>query len=278
MHPFFDYVLRALGHGAVQLLGLFGVTFLLAALLSFVSSRIRDKGAERFGLKAWFRFVALGVACHETGHALGCLLTGTKIVEFVPFRIREEGDGSVTLGYVSHATHPESRLWRMGEFLIATGPIWFGALVLTLLARGFAGADLLPPAVDMSLASSGPLDYLGNVLLFARRMLASSMAVWHWKSPWTLLYLYLSFCVATEVKLSPPDLAGMWRGLLAICTTVLALHLVPFASRWLDALYACVRPWLFVFHVLLCFALLLDLVFLAAFFVLRRLVPRFRRR
>jgi len=49
MHPFFDYVLRALGHGAVQLLGLFGVTFLLAALLSFVSSRIRDKGSERFG-------------------------------------------------------------------------------------------------------------------------------------------------------------------------------------------------------------------------------------
>lgn len=272
-----EYLLHALGHGALQLLGLFGVTFLLAAALSLVSNRIRNKGSERFGLKAWFRFVAIGVACHETGHALGCLLTGTKIVKFVPFRMVHEKDGSVTLGYVQHLVHPESRLWRMGEFLIATGPIWFGALVLTLLARVFAGAGILPPVVDMSLASTGPIEYLCNVFLFAGRMLRSSMAVWEWKSWTTALYLYLSFCVATEVKLSPPDMAGMWRGLLAICTTVLVLHLGPFASHGLDWLYGTLRPWLFVFHVLLAFSLLLDLVFLAVFSIVKRFIPRFRR-
>ncbi|MBP5786955.1 MAG: hypothetical protein J6Y19_03975, partial [Kiritimatiellae bacterium] len=75
---------------------LFGGVFVLAVALWFVSQRLRGYGSGWLG-RTYYGLVAPGVACHETGHALGCLLTGTKIYEFVPFR--PEGN---TLGYVSH--------------------------------------------------------------------------------------------------------------------------------------------------------------------------------
>lgn len=82
---------------SAQLLVVFGVVFALAVLIWFVSQGIRGCAVGRLCM-AYYWIVAPGVACHETGHALGCVLTGTRITKFVPFRPSSDG----TLGYVEH--------------------------------------------------------------------------------------------------------------------------------------------------------------------------------
>ncbi len=99
------YIAAALVRTVAEWLLLFGGVFALAVALWFVSQAIRGYGAGLLG-RRYYYLVAPGVACHETGHALGCVLTGTKILEFVPFR--PEGN---TLGYVNHEVRPG--LWQL---------------------------------------------------------------------------------------------------------------------------------------------------------------------
>ena len=116
---------------------LLGVPFGLALLLQWIGSGIRKSGVSRLGNAYWY-LVSPGVACHETGHALGCLLTFCCITKFVPFRIGEDG----TLGYVQHEVKSG---WKgtVSNLVIATGPIWFGCIVIVALTRRFAGTAMV---------------------------------------------------------------------------------------------------------------------------------------
>ena len=91
------YIANAGAHTGTQLLAVSGLVLALAVVLWFVSQGIRGMASSSIGM-AYYYIVAPGVICHETGHALGCILTGTKIVKFVPFHPTRDG----TLGYISH--------------------------------------------------------------------------------------------------------------------------------------------------------------------------------
>lgn len=253
-----DYIAAALVRTVSEGLLLFGGVFVLAVALWFVSQFVRGYGSGLFG-RAYYYLVAPGVACHETGHALGCVLTGTKILEFVPFR--PEGD---TLGYVSHESRPG--VWpQIARFFISTGPVWFGCGVILLLSRLLAGPDFLPSFDALAPRPGEPVSvHLKGVWYGAIWMLRTVFAPWRWKTPLFPVFLYLVFCIASEITLSPPDLKGMWRGLAAIAGLLLALNLVPGVStalvRGIDAL----RPAVFTLHTILFFVLLADLAFLAA--------------
>ena len=81
-----QYIAGVIGRTWWQLMQLFAVPFVLAVALQWVGGMIRQRGVSRFG-EAYWCFVASGVAFHETGHAVGCLLTGCKILEFVPMLV-----------------------------------------------------------------------------------------------------------------------------------------------------------------------------------------------
>ena len=218
--------------------------------------------------KAYYWLVAPGVACHETGHALGCLLTGTKILAFVPFR--PEGD---TLGYVSHESRPG--VWpRIAEFFIATGPVWFGCGVILLFSFLFAGPGFLPSFDALApRPGEGIGVHLKGVWYGAVWMFQTVFAPWRWRTPFFPVFLYLVFCIASEITLSPSDLAGMWRGLAAIAGVLLVLNLVPPVADGIAFGVDILRPALFTVHVLLFFVLLLD----AAFWTLLRMLSGIRR-
>lgn len=259
MERVLHYITTAVVRTGAQLLVVFGVVFSLAIALWFVSQGIRGMVSARIGM-LYYYLVAPGVVCHETGHALGCLLTGTKIVEFVPFKPSSDG----TLGYVSHEL-PDggSFLGNVAQFVISTGPIWFGSAVILILSYLVGGTGLLLDVWSHFPEGTPPatLEYVSNVFLAAIQMLRNTACVWNWRSPWIALYLYAVFCIASEITLSGPDLKGMWKGCAAIVSVLFGINLFPYVGGWLNMGIALAKPYLFLVQTVLAFVLLMDLVF-----------------
>ncbi len=122
-----NYLLSAIERTGFEIAILFGDVFALSVAMWFASQKVRAEGSGWRG-NFYYRVVSPGVVCHETGHALGCILTGTRIFEFVPFR-----PSGNELGHVTHATH-KTLFGQIADFIIGTGPIWFGILMIFLLA------------------------------------------------------------------------------------------------------------------------------------------------
>ena len=100
MQSVLHYITTAVARTGAQLLVVFGIAFALAVILWFVSQGFRGAVSSRIGM-IYYCLVAPGVVCHETGHALGCLLTGTKIAEFCGdnIRLRLSRSGVLDRGY-----------------------------------------------------------------------------------------------------------------------------------------------------------------------------------
>ena len=119
-----QYIVGVIGRTWWQLSQLFAVPIVLAMALQWVGGQIRRCGAGWLGDTYWY-IVSPGVACHETGHAVGCLISGCKIHEFVPFTRRYDDK----LGYVTHER--KRGLWGgVASFIISSGPVWFGCLMI----------------------------------------------------------------------------------------------------------------------------------------------------
>ena len=174
----------------------------------------------RFG-RAYWLFVAPGVACHECGHAFGCWLCGEKVTEFVPFTL----DDPERLGYVRHTL---SGGWKgaIASLVIGTGPIWFGCSILALLAWLFG--DAAPIAHPF------------------------------WHAVGVVVWFYLSFAIASEIGLSGTDLGSCFAGAVLIVAALFAVNLVPSAGRLVSIAVYLALPTLFTVHALMLFAALVN--------------------
>lgn len=255
----FEYCYGLVARTLWQIWNLFGVIFLLALLLQFLGDRIRGHGVTRFGDVYWY-FVAPGVACHETGHAMGCILTGTKITNFVPFCRK----GNL-LGYVQHVK-PSGWFGPIASFLISTGPIWFGSAIILLLTSLFA--DGLPElswrANFEEAALPGFFEYGLGIMKAAGSFLFALFGGAHWGVGF-IIWLYLSFCIASEIGLSGVDIKYMWPGLVTICCVIFALNIIPVIGRGISVGIYIMMPWLFRVHVLMLAALMINLVLYVVF-------------
>jgi hypothetical protein len=106
--------------------------WLLETLSRFVLSTARNPGS-----RAWYMLVGPGVALHESSHALGCVFTRTKIVEFKPINVTVEKD-RIILGYVRYV-NPTSSLKRA---VINLAPVAVSLVLLTFFA--LAATYLVP--------------------------------------------------------------------------------------------------------------------------------------
>ena len=256
-----NYLTRTFSRAFNQLLLLFGGVLLLAFLLCVVAEQIRGAGSSVLG-RGYYYLVAPGVVCHETGHALGCLMTGTKIVHFEPFR--PQGN---QLGHVVIERKSGNPLWRAGEFLIALGPIWFGCIVIWLLTRLFARSCSLP---DFN--SLFPVDPIPSSRVYWTRtfkaawvMFKTAFKIWRWRSTLNIIYLYLIFCIASEMGLSFEDLSAMWFGFACICVIFVLLNVFPAVGVMVSGLTFRICQKLFPIHVLMLFVLIVDFLFVVLF-------------
>ena len=239
---------------AWQLWQLFGFVFAVAYLMQLAGSMIRRGGLGLMGRAYWY-LVAPGVAMHETGHAAGCIVTWTKILKFVPFK-----PSGTTLGYVSHETR---RGWigAVTELVIATGPIWFGSLVIMVLTKLMAGS--LPVGEWSGYFAAGRIPgvigYVEGVFFAAFDCLGGAALAGDATGAFFWIWLYLVFCIASEIGLSNTDIAGMRGGILVIGLAFLAVNAVPSVGGAVTAGVFRLMPSLFRVHVLMVSVLMINI-------------------
>jgi hypothetical protein len=198
---------------------------------------------------------APGTAIHELSHAAFCVLFFHKIKSITLFKM---GDDNL-LGCVVHSYNPRNPWHQVGNFFIATGPIWLGTAALYGLLR-MAG---------WSTALTTTTPWTAWLLGLGHSALALPFHDWR-----LYLGLYLFLCVGSHVTLSPPDLRGAWGGGLAVVLVWVALNWATLkvgapmqqATVWLI-------PWIHQGCAAMLVALVLEFVLLlvlALFGLLRR--------
>ena len=265
-----EYLDAAIVNAFRQLLGGFGVIFVLAFVMWMLSQRRRGLGGGWLG-NTYYYLVAPGVMFHELGHAIGCIITRTPIKKLSLFW--PKGD---RLGYVAYAMPVNARFAALRIFIISTGPVWLGCAVIALLGWFMAGAGFLPsyssafPAGDPSIAS-----YASATFFSAIGMFKNFIMVWKWTSPAYLILLYLLFCVTSEITLSPVDLSGMWRGIFVLIFFIILFNLIPGVNWCAVRVSNWLAPFMFIIHASMVFVLLIDAGF---YFLFKLLFSIFRRR
>ena len=126
-----------------------GLGWLLEKLSHIMLRTTQDPGS-----RSWYMLVGPGVALHESSHALGCVFTRTKIVEFKPINVERKED-QVILGYVKYIK-PQS---RFKNAIINLAPV---AVSLVLLIAFAFGATFLVP--DRPELGTNALDLLSSLI------------------------------------------------------------------------------------------------------------------
>ena len=258
---FLTYLLDSMLLSLKLLLILLGPALLLGFAMHLLARRIQESVWRLLGRKVYVYGTAVGTISHELGHALFAKLFRHRIQEMKLFAPKPDG----TLGYVVHAWEKRSLYQNVGNFFIGTGPLWFGAVVLWLLALLLLHKDVFAMVDAAPLAAADPTTWQGFwdsiVSLFATAwlFLKSSIQMADFSSWTTYLYLYLVLAIGSHVSLSPPDIQGAARGLAFLAAIVALFNL---ATLWIGDFALQATLWisgkLAVFYGIMVFVLMLN--------------------
>jgi len=199
-----------------QILWLWGVFFLIGFALYFISNR-RDKNfAASIGHKAELFLTGwIGTPVHEMGHAVFCFIFRHKITEAKFFSPKEDG----TMGYVRHEFNPKSTYQKIGNFFIGIAPMLFGTVVIYALL-GILLPEYLPVEISGGIAETG-WEIFRNFFSFEN---FGKLRFW--------IFLYLSFGIASHMKLSLQDFKGAASGFATLLCLIFLINLI--ANIFLD--------------------------------------------
>ena len=252
-----NYLTKVFEQTGTQLLMFIVPSLLLAMLMQVVTRSVALSANRAFGTKLYLLlFGWFGVAIHELGHALFCLIFMHKIDELKLFRPDSE---SGTLGYVRHSYNPSSLYQRCGNFFMGIGPIVLGVLVIFISAK-LLMASAIP--FHATPESAGILDTLGRALngafdYFLHLFNIEALSRWQ-----TYLFLYISFSVGSTITLSSADVKGALSGFVSLVVMILVLNFLtlPFGDFG-HSLYTLFSPSYQFFYAIIFFVLLTNICF-----------------
>ena len=254
-----DLLIATLGQMASLFLGI----FIFGLLIHFISQMTFKSLGNTFGPGGTYVVAWLGTPIHELGHALFCLIFLHKIEEIQFFKPDAQ---TGTLGYVYHKWNPKNPWHVIGNFFIGVGPIVLGCAVLFALFYFLipdSGSVWSKVMSDVSVLEKGSsvLTYL-TVFKDATFSIAGliftldNLGLWQF---W--VFLYLSICVASNVRLSWADIKGSLRGLGCVVLPFLILNLVlVLAGYGNDTFYPYTASALGIVYSLLILALIMVLI------------------
>jgi hypothetical protein len=204
--------------------GLAAALVLALGLLHLLERVVGRFVSHRLGWRAVLVTGWIGVPVHEVSHLAMAVVFRHRIVGWSLF---DPDPATGTLGYVRHAYRRRNPWQLLGSFFIGIAPLVGGAAVLALvlvwmvpptrLVAMLTQSGLVPPAQTAPhlLSAADLIRGLGDLGL---RLAAG---LWHARTPWLPLQLYLCAAVAAHLSPSPRDLLGGLLGALFF-TVVLA--------------------------------------------------------
>lgn len=223
----------------------------------------------------------LGTPIHESGHALFCLIFRHKIDDIQFFK---PDDKEGTLGYVYHRWNPKNPWHVLGNFFIGIGPMVLGcgalfALFYFLIPDSGSVWSTIRANVSALNGSSSVSGYLG---IFRDAVLAIMGKIFTWNSlsHWQFwVFLYLSICIASNVRLSWADVKGSLSGLGCIVLPFLILNFILVAAgHSSDKYFPYTASVLGVTYSLLILALIMVLIGFLLIYLLSAIFYRLRYR
>jgi hypothetical protein len=219
-----DLLLATLSQMASLLAGL----FVFGLLIQFVSQLTFKSLEKSFGSKGVYLVAWLGTPIHELGHALFCVIFRHRIEAISLFR---PDPATGTLGYVYHKWNPKNPWHVLGNFFIGVGPMVLGCGVLFALfyflipgsSRVWDSISASVGAVSRDSLVAGYFSVFGNATLVIIKIIFNSANLPLWQF-W--LFLYLSVCVASNIRLSWADFKGSLSGLGCIVLLFLLMNLI----------------------------------------------------
>ncbi len=212
-----------------QLVAILGIFFFFGLILYLFARFTRVTFVKSIGQKFDIYFTGwIGTPVHELGHALFCIPFGHRIVEMKLFS-PNAANGS--LGYVNHS-YRKGNVWHgIGNFFIGFGPILFGSFVLFLLIKYLLPDNqallrlLAAQKADLS-TWAGLKQQLSSLYPTAKMVLQHLFSKANLHSWQFWVFLYLALCISSHMELSPPDLKGLWKGLVSIVVLFLVINCI----------------------------------------------------
>ena len=254
-----DLLLATLGQMATLFLGF----FLFGLLIHFISQLTFRSLANAFGPWGTYFVAWLGTPVHELGHALFCLIFMHKIEEI---RFFQPDKNTGTLGYVYHKWNPKNPWHVLGNFFIGIGPVILGCAALFALFYFLVpGSSRVWDTIIASVNSLGVNASAGDYFTAFRDSILSiiniifTSANLHTWQFW--VFLYLSICIASNVRLSWADVKGSFSGLGCIVLPFLILNLILLlVGRTADGVFPYTASVLGTIYSLLILALIMVLL------------------
>lgn len=205
----------------MQWLLLFAPLLVQLVVLYALSSAMNRLAFELLGKVLYLLVMWPGVIVHELSHLVGCLITGTKVMEVKLFAPREESPGNLVLGYVTHAK-PRN---PVAAFMVSAAPFFGGAAVLWGIL-----AFVAPRAIGglgMPLSFGGGRGFtvaIGTTLKSYASFSGSLLASLDWHSWKAYVAAWVLFAVAVHVAPSRHDMKYALAGgsVIAVLVALLA--------------------------------------------------------
>jgi len=243
-----DLVLATLG----QMASLFAGIFIFGLLIHFISQLTFKSLDKSFGSKGVYFVAWLGTPIHELGHALFCLIFFHKIDDIKFFK---PDPVTGTLGYVYHKWNPRNPWHVLGNFFIGVGPVILGCAVLfAIFYFLIPDSSRVWDSINVGVSEMDSSSTIGSYLtVFQGSALAIISLIFTFSnlSGWQFwVFLYLSICVASNVRLSWADIKGSLSGLGCIVLPFFLINLIclltgyssekffPYTASLLGAVYS----------------------------------------
>jgi hypothetical protein len=246
------------------------VLFLVGFALHFVSKYRDNAFAASVGSKfELFLTGWIGTPVHEMGHAVFCFIFRHKITEAKFFSPSKDG----TLGYVKHEYNPKSSYQKIGNFFIGAAPMLFGSVVIYALL-GILLPQHLPQELNGSISETG-WEIFKNLF--------STDNFNNWKF-W--VFIYLSFGIASHMKLSILDFKGAVNGFITLLCLIFLVNLIACFTLDLGLKGLVGMNWITIkmnillslFYSIMLYALVISVIYLLFSYLLFAVARPFRKR
>lgn len=209
----------------IILIGQIILVGLLLGLIKKASGKMLNNSGK-YKIRSVSSFV--GTPIHEFGHFIFAILFGFKVhdAQFFPSKIRDNGDGTVTLGFVKWSA-PKYRITNsIGMLFVGIGPFISGTLVIVLLTY-FLEPDLLYAIKHKVLEQ--PLDlnffqyFYNTIKIILDSALEQKMMSFRF-----IIYIILISMIAIHMNLSAPDIKTSLIGLAEVSVFVGLISIIAY--------------------------------------------------